>query len=82
MFFTRAGLSSARCVKLIHMMGLHRLDDVPDEQKLVAPLLPPSQSWVELEERRRCFWGGFCIDSHASISTGWPTLINIDEVCY
>jgi hypothetical protein len=82
MFFTRAGMSASRCVKLIHMMGLHRLDDDSDEGRLMSPTLAPPQSWVELEERRRCLWGVFCIDSHASISTGWPNLIDISEVCH
>ncbi|KAK3942377.1 citrinin biosynthesis transcriptional activator ctnR [Diplogelasinospora grovesii] len=81
MFFTRAAMSSARCVRLIEMMGLHRLDDtLSEEDNPMAPTLAPPQSWVELEERRRIFWGAFCIDSHASISTGWPSLIDINEV--
>lgn len=33
-----------------------------------------------LPERRRVFWGAFAIDSHASISTGWPCLIDPDDV--
>lgn len=32
------------------------------------------------KERRRVFWGAFCIDSHAAISTGWPILIDPAEV--
>lgn len=27
------------------------------------------------------FWGAFAIDSHAAISTGWPTLIDMGDVC-
>ncbi|KAL1867749.1 hypothetical protein VTK73DRAFT_4011 [Phialemonium thermophilum] len=80
MYFTRAGMSSARCVRLIHMMGLHRLDDQSETERPMLPTIPPAQSWVEQEERRRCLWGAFCIDSHASISTGWPNLVDIDEV--
>lgn len=31
-------------------------------------------------ERRRVFWGAFAIDSHGAISTGWPSLMDPDEV--
>jgi hypothetical protein len=62
------------------MMGLHRLDSALTEAELpMAPMIGPPGSWAELEERRRLFWGGFCIDSYASISTGWPTLIDINQ---
>ncbi len=42
----------------------------------MSPTLAPPQSWAELEERRRIFWAAFCVDSHASITTGWPHLID------
>ena len=61
------------------MMGLHRLD-APPSNKEVAPTILPPEDWTELEERRRLLWGAFCIDSHASISTGWPTLIDPTQV--
>jgi len=77
MYFTRAAMSGAKAIRLVHMMGLHRLDGPREE---VVPVLSPPSSWVELEERRRTFWGAFCIDSHASISTGWPNLIDTKEV--
>ncbi|KAK2604521.1 hypothetical protein N8I77_007445 [Diaporthe amygdali] len=79
MWFTRAAMSTARCIKLIHMMGLHRLDD-PNAAAEMAPTIAPPRDWTELEERRRVFWGAFCVDSHASISTGWPSLIDMSEV--
>ncbi|KAI1327890.1 hypothetical protein F5Y16DRAFT_182741 [Xylariaceae sp. FL0255] len=75
--FTRAAMSCARGVRLCEMMGLHRLD-TPVSQ--ASPTLAPPKDWAELEERRRVFWGFFCIDSHASISTGWPNLIDLDDV--
>jgi hypothetical protein len=78
MYFTRAAMSSAKCVRLVQMMGLHRLDGPADE---VAPTLAPPTCWSDLEERRRAFWGAFCIDAHASISTGWPSLIDPTDVC-
>lgn len=79
MNFTRAAMSSAKCIKLVQMMGLHRLDNL-DSAEEAAPALGPPASWAELEERRRVFWGAFCIDAHGSISTGWPTLIDPAEV--
>ncbi|KAK2003417.1 hypothetical protein LX36DRAFT_651187 [Colletotrichum falcatum] len=77
LFFTRAAMSSAKCVRLVEMMGLHRIDG--DNQEM-APTLAPPTSWVDLEERRRTFWGAYCIDCHASIATGWPTLIDPNEI--
>ncbi|TLD33364.1 hypothetical protein PspLS_00366 [Pyricularia sp. CBS 133598] len=74
MHFTRAAMSCARGIRLCHMMGLHRLDEPGYLDKITPTILPP-QSWVELEERRRVFWGAFIIDSHASVSTGWPSMI-------
>ncbi|KAK1963674.1 hypothetical protein LY78DRAFT_188760 [Colletotrichum sublineola] len=77
LLFTRAAMSSAKCVRLVEMMGLHRVDG--DSQEM-APTLAPPTSWVDLEERRRAFWGAYCIDCHASIATGWPTLIDPNEI--
>ncbi|KAI0512638.1 hypothetical protein F5B22DRAFT_299953 [Xylaria bambusicola] len=77
MMFTRAAMSSARAIRLTSMMGLHHLDTPPDES---SPTLLPPKDWAELEERRRVFWGVFCIDSHCSISTGWPHLIDLTNV--
>ncbi|KAL1901354.1 hypothetical protein Sste5346_001759 [Sporothrix stenoceras] len=78
LFFTRAAMSCSRCVRLVGMMGLNRLDDNTGGDRLASTLQPPSD-WTELEERRRVYWGAFCVDSHASISTGWPTLINAND---
>ncbi|KAK3357735.1 binuclear zinc transcription factor [Lasiosphaeria hispida] len=79
--FTRAAMSSARCVRLVEMMGLHQLDDdVAFEDRPMAPSLATAQNWTELEERRRIFWGAFCLDGHASISTGWPNLIDATQI--
>jgi hypothetical protein len=79
MWFTRAAMSTARSIKLIHMMGLHRLDD-PNAAAELAPTIASPRDWTELEERRRVFWGAYCVDSHASISTGWPSLVDMSEV--
>ncbi|KAK0621231.1 hypothetical protein B0T17DRAFT_617704 [Bombardia bombarda] len=83
MFFTGVAMSSARCVRLVQILGLHRLDDPLAEELGVEtwrPILAPPRDRTELEERRRTFWCVFCIDSHASITTGWPSLIDISEV--
>ena len=77
MLFTRATMSRSRAVGLVQMMGLHRLDWAPEA---MCPTLVPPKDWCELEERRRVFWGVFCIDSHGAISTGWPNLIDAAEV--
>ncbi|KAL2886342.1 Azaphilone cluster-specific transcription factorazaR [Ceratocystis lukuohia] len=75
--FSRAAMSSARCTRLVQMMGLHRMDV---EQEWAVPVLGPASSWIETEERRRTFWSAYCIDSHASLATGWPSLINNDDI--
>lgn len=75
--FTRASMTTARCVRLVHMMGLDKLDGENDD---IVPTLTPPTSWVDLEERRRTFWGAYAIDCHASVSAGWPSLIQCDDV--
>lgn len=70
-------MSSAKGVRLVEMMGLHRIDG---DGREMAPTLAPPATWIDVEERRRTFWGAYCIDCHASISTGWPTLIDPSEV--
>ncbi|KAH6849737.1 hypothetical protein B0I37DRAFT_369719 [Chaetomium sp. MPI-CAGE-AT-0009] len=81
LLFTRASMSSARSVRLAGMMGLHRLDATHADAELpMAPMIGPPRNWAELEERRRLFWGGFCLDSYASISVGWPTLIDVEQI--
>ncbi|KAM0562585.1 hypothetical protein ACHAPJ_002275 [Fusarium lateritium] len=58
-------------------MRLDRLDGDPHG---IPPPLGPPLSWAELEERRRIFWGVFAADSHCCISTGWPSLINSEDI--
>jgi hypothetical protein len=78
--FTKAAMSSARTVKLVTIMGLHLLDNPNEDDCPIAPTLSPPKNWAELEQRRRVFWAAYCMDSHASISTGWPTLIDTTQV--
>ncbi|KAK1831728.1 transcriptional activator protein acu-15 [Podospora conica] len=77
--FTRAAMSSARTVKLVTIMGLHLLDNPNEEESPIAPTLSPPKNWAELEQRRRVFWAAYCMDSHGSISTGWPALIDTTQ---
>lgn len=38
------------------------------------------KEWSELEERRRTWWAIFCSDRLVSATTGWPTLIDENDV--
>ncbi|KAI8649073.1 Zn(2)-C6 fungal-type domain-containing protein [Fusarium keratoplasticum] len=77
MIFTRSIMSAARSVRLCQMMGLDRIDGDPH---VLSYSLSPPLTWTELEERRRAFWGAFSIDAYARISTGCPSLIDINDV--
>jgi hypothetical protein len=77
MYFPRAWLSVGRAVRLAQMMQLHRLDGVGLD---VKQCLPPPKDWTEREERRRTFWMAFCVDRYASIGTGWPMLIDEQDI--
>ncbi|KAH6604245.1 binuclear zinc transcription factor [Trichoderma cornu-damae] len=77
MLFTRASMSASRCVRLVQMLGLDRLDREGDD---IPPTLGPISNWTELEERRRVFWGAFAIDAHASLATGWANMIKSEDV--
>ncbi|WZH42665.1 ZnII2Cys6 transcription factor [Fusarium acuminatum] len=77
LLFTRSTISVANCVRLCHMIGLDRLDGDPLG---MPPALGPALTWAELEERRRIFWGVFAADAHCSISTGWPSLIDCEDI--
>lgn len=52
MHFTRAAMSAARCIKLLQMMGLHRLDD-PVAEFEMAPTIAPPRDWTELEGEKK-----------------------------
>lgn len=43
-------------------------------------LIPHTNDWTELEERRRLFWVVFLLDRFCSISTGWNTSLTADDV--
>lgn len=77
MLYTRAGMSCARCCRLVHMLGLDKIDS-PDAD--IPVTLGPPQDWIELEERRRVFWVAFSCDAQSSMATGWPSYINSEDV--
>ena len=59
------------------MLGLHRLDG---EDSTGKNILAVAKDWIELEERRRTFWATFYGDRWASSGTGWPMVIDDDDV--
>lgn len=77
-YFSRSWMSTGRMARMVHMLGLHRLDGEAQQSKTI---LPPSRDWIELEERRRTFWAAFYGDRWASAGTGWPLSIEEREVC-
>lgn len=80
MLFTRAAMTAARCARLVHMLGLQRLDDpLEDREGSDGPVLPAPKDWVELEERRRTFWGAYCVNVHVTMNTGWPIMIDVKD---
>ena len=75
--FSRAWMSVGRAVRLAQMLGLHRLDGDDTTGKNI---LPAANDWIELEERRRTFWATFYGDRWAASGTGWPMIIDDDDV--
>ncbi|OQD87677.1 hypothetical protein PENANT_c005G10767 [Penicillium antarcticum] len=76
-FFPRAWLSVGKAARLALMLGLNRLDGVGLD---VKQSISPPRDWTEREERRRVFWGAFATDRYASVGTGWPLLIDEDDI--
>jgi hypothetical protein len=78
MLFSRASTSLSRSLRLAQMLRLHQLDAVVDEG---LPLnVEERKNRPELEEGRRTWWVIFCSDRFVSGSTGWPAMINDDDV--
>ncbi|KAK9321002.1 fungal-specific transcription factor domain-containing protein [Lipomyces orientalis] len=46
----------------------------------ISQLLPPPSEWIETEERRRTFWCAFAMDRYSSIGTGWPLIIDENNI--
>ncbi|KAJ5983789.1 Transcription factor [Penicillium waksmanii] len=76
-YFPRAWLSVGKAARLALMMGLNRLDGTGLDVK--QSMFPP-KDWTEREERRRTFWMAFCTDRYASIGTGWPMVIDENDI--
>jgi hypothetical protein len=70
-------MSCARCCRLVHMLGLDKIDSLDDD---TPETLGPPQDWIELEERRRVFWVAFACDAQSSMATGWPSFIKSEDV--
>jgi hypothetical protein len=77
MHFPRAWMSIGRSARLALMMGLHRQDRVGLD---VKQTLPPPRDWTDREERRRTFWMAYCQDRYASMGTGWPMVIDEQDI--
>ncbi|CAG8962358.1 hypothetical protein HYFRA_00014155 [Hymenoscyphus fraxineus] len=76
-YFSRSWMSTGRMARMVHMLGLHRLDgDASNAQQI----LPPPRDFIESEERRRTFWAAFYGDRWASSGTGWPMIFDEKEV--
>ncbi|KAI4127602.1 MAG: hypothetical protein LQ341_006775, partial [Variospora aurantia] len=72
-----------RAIRLAQMMGLDRMD--APEPSVTGTLkfqqtLPPAQSQLDLEERRKAFWVLFIIDTYASVRTGTPVAIDQSKI--
>ncbi|EXJ82083.1 hypothetical protein A1O1_08152 [Capronia coronata CBS 617.96] len=77
MYFPRAWMSVGKAARLAQMMGLHRQDRVGLD---VKQTLPPPRDWTDREERRRTFWAAYCQDRYASVGTGWPMVIDEQDI--
>ncbi|KAK0726156.1 fungal-specific transcription factor domain-containing protein [Lasiosphaeris hirsuta] len=73
----RASASLSRGLRIAQMLGLHQLDD-PSQSR--PSTLPDPIDWCETEERRRTWWVIFCLDRFVNAITGWPTLINEQDI--
>ena len=76
-YFPRAWLSVGKATRLALMLGLNRLDGTGLDVK--QSMVPP-KDWTEREERRRTFWMAFCVDRYSSVGTGWPMVIDENDV--
>lgn len=73
--FSRASISFSYSVRAAQMCQLHKLpgnDHYPQES------MPPE--WWQIEEQRRTWWALFNTDRLLSATTGWPSLIDMNDV--
>ncbi|KZL80424.1 binuclear zinc transcription factor, partial [Colletotrichum incanum] len=77
LFFAQSSMSLCRAIRVAQMLGIHRVDGYSTE---AMPLLPPPEDWSEAEERRRTWWVIYCSDRLVSGTTGWPVIINDQDI--
>lgn len=75
--FLRAGLSLGRGIRIAQMLQMHHLDKEDGESTQNSA---SSRSWIEIEERRRVWWALYVSDRLTSAATGWPVVINDQDV--
>lgn len=68
-------MSLNRSVRISQMLQLHRLPENDSYISASAPL-----DWCEIEEQRRTWWVIYLVDRLTSATTGWPALINDQDV--
>ncbi|KAG4432241.1 hypothetical protein IFR05_012274 [Cadophora sp. M221] len=78
MYITRAWTSTGKCVRLVHLMGLHCVDR---PGVYGTRFLPPTDDFIELEERRRTFWAAYVCDRWTSALGGLPMTIQETGIC-
>jgi len=72
----RAWMSVGKCIRLVQMIGLHRLDKHGSHIGVILD----AEGFIELEEQRRTFWAVYITDRFANKVSGWPMSINEHEV--
>ncbi|KAH9205012.1 fungal-specific transcription factor domain-containing protein [Leptodontidium sp. 2 PMI_412] len=76
MHIKRAWMSVGKCIRLVQMIGLHRLDKHDSHTGVV----PEAEGFIELEERRRTFWAVYITDRFAYKVSGWSMGMNEHEI--
>ncbi|KAJ0114676.1 Asperfuranone cluster transcription factor afoA [Diaporthe amygdali] len=77
LFFPKASMSLGRAIRIAQMIGLDRVDG---QSVNLFPLFSPPRDWAEAEEMRRTWWVVYCSDRLICGSTGWPALINEQDI--
>ncbi|KAI0102964.1 fungal-specific transcription factor domain-containing protein [Nemania sp. FL0031] len=76
--------SMARTIEYLQLSVEETDNQRPPRQSQVlierVTFLPPSQTWVEIEGRRRLFWNVFLMDRFCSVATGWNVSLKSREV--
>lgn len=70
-------MSLGRAIRIAQMLGLHLIDGQGAD---AIPFTRPGSEWAEVEEMRRTWWVIYCHDRLVCGSTGWPVMINGQDV--